>query len=599
MGRDMSRPYLGFAIFSVTLKPVDVIESDIVIVGGGAAGLRTALAAAETNPKLKISVVSKVYPVRSHTVSAEGGIAGVLPAFAPLRGASAGGRDYDSFEQHAFDTIRGSDYLADQDAVEFFVKEAPREIIQLEHWGCPWSREENGKIAVRAFGGMSVKRTVFAADKTGFYMLHTLFERTLKHKNIVRFDEWFVTKLLREGERISGLVAFDMRRGNFGAFRAKAVILATGGAGKIYSFTTNGNIKTGDGMALAFGAGASLKDMEFVQFHPTGLPRTGILITEAARGEGGYLINNKGERFMKNYLPTKMELGPRDIISRAIIAEIKAGRGFEGPYGSYVHLDIRHLSENLINEKLPLVREIAKEYAHIDPIKQPIPVMPVAHYFMGGVHTNKDTETDVPGLFAAGETACVTINGANRLGSNSLAECLVFGRVSGERAADFAEEHDFAPFSITTAQDEEKSILHILENEGQEKIPVLREALQNTMQEYVGIERNEQSLTNAYDTILALKERFSRVGMSDHTRIYNTELTSLLELQNMLDTALAVTISAKTRKESRGAHFRTDFPERDDEKFLNHLLLQRNESGMIVKEYPVMITKWKAMERKY
>ncbi|MEK7524416.1 MAG: FAD-binding protein [Patescibacteria group bacterium] len=565
---------------------MEVFESDILIAGGGAAGLRAALAAAENYPQLKISLVSKVYPVRSHTVSAEGGIAGVM-------------RDYDSFKQHCFDTIRGSDYLADQDAVEFFVKEAPREIIQMEHWGCPWSREEDGKIAVRAFGGMSVKRTVFAADKTGFYMLHTLFERTLKYPNIKRFDEWFATKLLRTNGGVTGLTALDLRGGKMAAFKAKTIILATGGAGKIYSFTTNGNIKTGDGMALAYDIGVPLKDMEFVQFHPTGLPRTGILITEGARGEGGYLLNNKGERFMKDYLPSKMELGPRDIISRSIMSEIKAGRGFTGPYGPYVHLDIRHLGQKIIDEKLPLVREVSKDFAGVDPVYEPIPVTPVAHYFMGGVSTNLHGETEIPGLFAAGETACVSINGANRLGSNSLAECLVFGRAAGLKAAEYCDQVDLPNLNPNELEDEEKNLDQLLHQEGNERVAQVREALQNNMQEHAGIERTGEGLKKALENHEKIAECFGRISLHDHSKLFNTEFTSLLELKNMLTVAESVLMAALHRQESRGSHLRTDFPTRNDEKFLKHTFITRGASGMITQEKPVTITQWQPMERKY
>lgn len=519
-------------------------------------------------------------------MSAEGGIAGVL-------------REYDSFEKHAFDTIRGSDYLADQDAVELFVKESPREIIQMEHWGCPWSREENGKIAVRAFGGMSVKRTVFAADKTGFYMLHNLFERTLKHKNIKRFDEWFVTTLLRDENRVTGLVAMDLRRGKIAALRAKAIILATGGAGKVYAFTTNGNIKTGDGMALAYNVGIPLKDMEFVQFHPTGLPRTGILITEGARGEGGYLLNKDGERFMKRYLPSKMELGPRDIISRCIMSEIQQGRGFDGPYGKYVHLDIRHLGEKVIDEKLPLVREIAKDFAGIDPVHEPIPVMPVAHYFMGGVHTNTNAETPLAGLFAAGETACVSINGANRLGSNSLAECLVFGKIAGEKAVQYCADKDQPELQQSELHDEEKRLKQALAREGEERVAVIREKLQYTMQLSAGIEREKKSLEKGLEEVHKLKRRFQNIGLHDHSELFNTEFTALLELKNLLVVSEAVLKAALQREESRGSHSRSDFTARDDEKFLKHLLIQKDASGMIVKEHPVTITQWQPQERKY
>src|SRR2546427_626906 len=404
---------------------VDFESYDVLVVGGGLAGLRAAIAAVEANPRVRVGMVSKVYPMRSHTVSAEGGAAAVM-------------RPEDSYETHAFDTIKGSDYLADQEVVEAFVREAPVEIIQMEHWGCPWSRDPDGKISVRPFGGMTTWRTCFAADKSGFHMLHTVFQTSLKYPQIVRHDEAFVTKLLIEDSRCVGVVALDIRTGRFDAITAKSVILATGGLGRVYAFTTNGNICTGDGMALAYRAGVGLKDMEMVQFHPTGLPFTGILITEAVRGEGGYLLSNEGERFLKRYVPNKMELGPRDILSRSIIQEIREGRGFQGPYGPHVGLDLRHLGEEVIDKKLPMVRELAEEYAGIDPVHELVPVRPGQHYIMGGVHTDITASTGMPGLFAAGEAACVSINGANRLGSNSLSECLVFGAEAGRSAAAYA-----------------------------------------------------------------------------------------------------------------------------------------------------------------
>ena len=565
---------------------VATITADILIVGGGGAGLRAALAAAEENPELKIALVSKVYPVRSHTVSAEGGIAGVV-------------RDYDSFEKHSFDTIRGSDYLADQDVVEFFVEEAPKEIVQLEHWGCPWSREEDGKMAVRAFGGMSVKRTVYAADKTGFYILHSLFERTLKYPNIIRYDEWYATKVIVENGRARGVVALNLHDGTLNVLESSAVILATGGAGKIYAFTTNGAIKTGDGMALAYEAGAELKDMEFVQFHPTGLPRTGILITEGARGEGGYLLNKNGERFMKDYLPAKMELGPRDIISRAITSEIKAGRGIASPYGDYVHLDLRHLGEKKIDERLPLVREVSIDFMGVDPVHEPIPVRPVLHYFMGGVATTINGETTVPGLYAAGEVACVTINGSNRLGSNSLAECLVFGRTAGEAAAVFAQENPRAEVSPNVLHDEERRIEELKNRSGEEKLAVVRDEMQQIMEAHAGIEREKTELAEGVEKVVALKKRARNIKLSDHSNLFNTELIARLELDNMLTVAEALLRAAHDRDESRGAHTRSDFPERDDTNFLHHTHITKDQEGMHLTKKPVTITKWKPEPRVY
>ncbi len=407
---------------------------DVVVIGGGGAGLRAAIAVAETNPRLDVAIVSKVYPMRSHTVSAEGGAAAV-----------AG--DDDSLEEHAYDTVSGGDWLCDQDAVEAFVAEAPRELLQLEHWGCPWSRKPDGHIAVRAFGGMKKQRTWFAADKTGFHLLHTLFQRVLAYPDIVRYDEWFATSLLVDDGRACGLVAIELATGRVETILADAVIVCTGGCGRVFPFTTNANTTTGDGMALAFRAGAPLKDMEFVQYHPTGLPFTGILITEAARAEGGWLLNKDGYRYLQDYdlgTPTpepklrSMELGPRDRVSQAFVREHDKGRTVETEYGPVVYLDLRHLGVDLIDAKLPFVRELCRDYQHIDPVTDLIPVQPVVHYMMGGVHTDIDCATPLPGLYAAGETACVSINGANRLGSNSLPECLVFGARAGRAAAEYA-----------------------------------------------------------------------------------------------------------------------------------------------------------------
>src|SRR5213592_4495121 len=404
---------------------VDFETYDVLVVGGGLAGIRAAIAAVEANPRVRVGMVSKVYPMRSHTVSAEGGAAAAIGPG-------------DSYETHAFDTIKGSDYLADQDVVEAFVREAPVEVIQMEHWGCPWSRNPDGTIAVRPFGGMTTWRTAFAADKSGFHMLHTVFQTSLKYDQIHRHDEAFVTSLLVEDSRCVGVTAIDIQTGKIGAITAKATILATGGLGRIYAFTTNGNICTGDGMALAYRAGVPLKDMEMVQFHPTGLPFTGILITEAVRGEGGYLYNSEGERFLKRYVPGKMELGPRDIISRAMTTEFEEGRGFEGPHGKYMHLDVRHLGEEVIDRKLPFMRELGREFVGIDIVKDPIPVRPVQHYMMGGIDADISGVTPILGLYAAGECANVGLNGGNRLGSNSLSECLVFGAAAGRHAAQYA-----------------------------------------------------------------------------------------------------------------------------------------------------------------
>jgi len=564
---------------------------DIVIVGGGAAGLRAAIAAAEENPDLSIALVSKVYPMRSHTVSAEGGTAAAM-------------RDYDSFELHATDTIKGSDFLADQDAVEFFVAKCPEEIIRLEHWGCPWSRDPDGRVSQRAFGGMSVKRTVFAADKVGFHILHTLFQTSMKFPQIERFDEYFVTSLILDGGGCVGVTAIDLRGGRMVAIGAKATVLATGGCGRVYEFTTNGFIKTGDGMALAYRAGVPLKDMEMVQFHPTCLPGTGILITEAARGEGGTLINKAGERYMQRYLPGKMELGPRDILSRAMIQEMKAGRAFDGPYGQYLGLDLRHLGEATIDSKLPMVRELAEKYMGLDPIREPIPVRPGQHYMMGGVSTNTRGETNVPGLYAVGEAACVTINGANRLGSNSLSECLVFGAWTGRAVAEFTKQRTRYPSTATARaalKAEEARVFDGLlgRERGKETLAGIRVEMQQLMDRDVGIFREEAGLAEACDKLARLRERFVHVGLADKDRVFNTELTAVLELDFMLDVAATIAHSARNRRESRGAHSRTDYPTRDDANYLKHSLAFRTDAAPRIDYAPVTITKWQPVERKY
>ncbi len=578
---------------------MDTSSHDVLLVGGGGAGLRAAIAVSEVNPKLSVAVVSKVYPMRSHTVSAEGGAAAVI-------------KPEDSLEDHAYDTISGGDWLCDQDAVEAFVQEAPEEMLRLEHWGCPWSRDPDGHIAVRPFGGMKKERTWFAADKTGFHMLHTLFQTSLKYNAISRYDEWFVTKLLVEDGRVCGVVAIELMSGKIQAILAKAVILCTGGCGKVFPFTTNANIKNGDGMALAYRAGAPLKDMEFVQYHPTGLPFTGILITEAARSEGGYLLNKDGYRYLQDYdlgkpepgpVLRSMELGPRDRLSQAFVKEEEKGRTIEGPYGAVVHLDIRHLGEKVINTKLPFVRELCLKYQNIDPVKELIPVRPVIHYMMGGVHTDIHGSTPLKGLYAAGEVACVSINGANRLGSNSLTELLVFGARAGRSAAAFASSQTERPGQVLAQATDEKKRLEeqfLRKTAGRERIATIREEMQKTVEKGAGIYRTGASLLQAAEKLRELQERFRNVSLDDHSRTFNTELTAALELSFMLDVAEAIVQSALNRTESRGSHQRTDFPARDDKNFLSHSLLFRNEDGSSRVEYlPVKITRWPPGERVY
>ena len=583
---------------------MELLSHDILIIGGGGAGLRAAIAIGEENPQLSVGVVSKVYPMRSHTVSAEGGAAAVI-------------KPNDSLDDHAYDTISGADWLADQDAVEAFVNEAPREMIQLEHWGCPWSRDPDGTVAVRPFGGMKIERTWYAADKTGFHMLHSLFQTALKFNNLTRYDEHFATKLLVHEGRCQGVTALELRTGQIRAITGMAIILCTGGAGRIFPFTTNAAIKSGDGMALAYREGVPLKDMEFVQYHPTGLPGTGILITEASRGEGGVLVNKDGSRYLQDYdlgqpldltdpkhpQNRTMELGPRDRLSQAFMQEHDKGKTIEGPYGHFVHLDIRHLGEKRIDKKLPFVRELCRNYAGIDPVHELIPVRPVVHYMMGGVHTNIEGETPLPGLFAAGECACVSLNGANRLGSNSLTELLVFGARAARAAVGFSRQagdvNGDAVLQLAKQEQQRIRERYFQPRRTTETIAKVRADLTWTMESGVGIYRDEQSLRQTCDAITELKQRCEQLQLEDHSLTFNTELTSALELEYLLDVADAVAASALARTESRGSHQRTDYPERDDEKFLKHSLAYKTSAVPRIEYLNVAITRWPPGERVY
>src|SRR5215470_13689233 len=572
---------------------------DVLIIGGGGAGLRAAIAVAEADPKLNVAIVSKVYPMRSHTVAAEGGSAGVI-------------KENDTLEEHMKDTISGADWLADQDVVEFFVKTAPSELIQLEHWGCPWSREPDGRVAVRPFGGMRIERTWFAADKTGFHLLHALFQTSLKYESIKRYDECFATKLLVENGRCQGATAIELRSGLVQPILAKAVIMCTGGAGRIFPFTTNGAIKTGDGMALAYRAGVPLKDMEFVQYHPTGLPGTGILITEGSRGEGALLRNKDGYRYLQDYnlgppdpwpRLKAMELGPRDRLSQAFWHEQKKGRTIKTPYGDVVHLDIRHLGEKKINERLPMVRELAQSYAGVDPVHAPIPVRPVVHYTMGGIHTDLNAATSLPGLFAAGECACVSINGANRLGSNSLTELLVFGARAGHGAAAFAKANPTVTASAaregTHAAQTRIRELFVRER-GSETVSGLRKAMHDTIESGAGIYRSETLLQETCRVLADLRLRYGKAQLQDRSNVFNTDLVQVLELGCMLQVAEAIAHSAAGRREARGSHQRLDHPERDDENYLKHsLATYRGSEAPTVSYCDVVITRSKPAERVY
>ena len=566
---------------------MEKLTHDIIIVGAGIAGLSAAIAAAEVNTKIDVAVISKVYPVRSHSVCAQGGTAAVL-------------RDGDSYDLHAWDTVKGSDFLADQDVVELFVKQAPNEIIKLEHWGLPWSRTDDGKLNQRPFGGHSFPRACFAADMTGFHEMHALYGKVTTYNNITFYDEWFVTSLIVEDNNAIGLTAIELKTGKMHAFRTKAIIMATGGYARIYEFTTFSHTSTGDGMAIVFKAGVPLKDMEFIQFHPTGLVPSGILITGGARGEGGYLINAKGERFMKRYAPEKMELAPRDIVSRAETTEIQEGRGLEGPYGPYIGLDLRHLGEEKINERLPLIRDVSIKLGGVDPVEEPIPIRPAAHYSMGGIHVNIKTETPVSGLYATGECSCLNVHGANRLGTNSTADCLVFGAVAGEEAAKHALSSSFRELSYGKILAEERRVFdEILGNEGDEKVPAIRDKMRRIMSEKAWVFRRDNKLASALKEIGNLKERFKNIRVEDKSGAFNTGLVSALQLDFTLDLAEVTVASALARTESRGAHSRLDHPKRDDENWLKHTLAHYTQEGPRLEYVPVTITKWPPTVRAY
>jgi len=579
---------------------METINTDVAIVGAGGAGLRAAIAVAEADPSLKIALISKVYPMRSHTVSAEGGAAGVI-------------KDNDSFDNHFHDTVGGGDWLCDQDAVDLFINEAPRELTLIEHWGCPWSREPDGHVAVRAFGGMKIERTWYAADKTGFHMLHTLFQTSLKYPTIERFDEYYSTDLVVSDGRCHGVTAIEMRTGQVRFFRAKSVIIATGGAGRVFPFTTNGAIKTGDGMAMAYRVGVPLEDMEFVQYHPTGLPGTGILITEGSRGEGGLLVNKDGYRYLQDYglgppdpWPRKkaMELGPRDRLSQAFWHEQRKGRTISTDYGDAVHLDLRHLGEAKIDERLPMVRELSQSYIGVDPVYEPIPVRPVVHYTMGGIDTDIDAATDVDGLFAAGECACVSINGANRLGSNSLTELLVFGARAGRGAADVATRSGAGSADgdvQSAARAAEDRVLELFRrSEGTESVSGLRREMNEAMEAGAGIYRSEESLRACTEAVQRIRERYKNVVLTDKSNVFNTDLIEALELGAMIDVADAMACAALQRTESRGSHQRLDYPDRDDSAFLKHSLARYSATEPPEIDYrDVTITRSQPAERVY
>ncbi|MGQ9623923.1 MAG: succinate dehydrogenase/fumarate reductase flavoprotein subunit [Candidatus Bathycorpusculaceae bacterium] len=566
---------------------MEKLTHDVIIVGAGLAGLRAAVAAAEVSDKLDIAVLSKHHPLRSHSVCAQGGTAAVM-------------REKDSFDLHAFDTVKGADYLADQDAVEFFVRQAPKEIILTEHLGCPWSRTPEGKLDQRPFGGHSYPRACFAADMTGFHEMQAIYGRATAYNNIKFYDEWFVTSIIVENNRAVGLTAIEIATGEMQALRAKAIVMATGGHERIYEFTTFSHATTGDGMTMAYRAGAPLEDMEFVQFHPTGLVPSGVLITEGARGEGGHLLNAKGERFMKRYAPEKMELAPRDVVSRAEQTEILEGRGFEGPYGSYIALDLTHLGEEKINERLPLIRDVAIKLGGVDPVKEPIPIRPAAHYSMGGIKANIRTETPIAGVYAAGECSCLSVHGANRLGTNSTAECLVFGAVAGEEAAKHALKNALHEVSQEKFQAEEKRVYDgIFGSEGSERVPAIRDEMRRIMNDKVWIFRRGDQLQEALKEVRRLKQRFKQIRVEDKGNVFNTGFLAALQLDFMLELAEVTAVSALARTESRGAHSRVDYPKRDDQNWLKHTLAYYTVEGPRLEYASVTITKWQPAARTY
>ena len=564
-----------------------MLEHDVIVVGGGLAGLRAAI---EASALVDTAVISRVHPLRSHTKAAQGGINAALAN-------AEKGRD-DTPDKHAFDTIKGSDFLADQDAVELMTRLAPECIFEFDHWGCAFSRTDEGKIAQRPFGGAGYPRTCYGADRTGHYLLQTVYEQSVK-RNIKEYQEYFVTSLITDGSSCKGVIAINIKTGELVPITAKATILATGGAAWTYSISTNSMINTGNGMTIAYRAGVPLKDMEFIQFHPTGLYPNGILITEGARGEGGYLVNAKGERFMERYAPKAMELAPRDIVSRSIQKEIDEGRAFEN---AYVHLDLRHLGREKIMSRLPGIREICLLFAGLDPIEKPIPIRPAAHYTMGGIDCNPDCETPLKGLYAAGECACVSVHGANRLGGNSLLDCVVFGKVAGGKAARFAKSaiHEIDESLVQSSLGREQKRVEALQSgSGTEEPTELRDDVRLILTQKVGMFRSGTDLEDALKQVRKLRERFSRLRPIDVDKVFNLDLIRTFEVEAMLELAEIITASALARKESRGAHVRLDFPQRDDEHFLKHTLAHYTPTGPKLDYSNVKITRNQPEARKY
>ncbi len=559
-----------------------MVKHDLIIVGAGLAGMRAAIEASKKEG-LNVAIVSKIHPVRSHSGAAQGGI-----------NASLGNASTDSAESHTFDTVKGGDYLGDQKAIEIMCSEAPRDIYELERMGANFSRDENGRIAQRPFGGASNPRACYAADRTGHAILHLLYEQLMK-RGVMVYEEWHVVSLVVEKGIVRGIIAINLMSGKLHRIRAKAVILATGGYGRVFHNSTNAHANTGDGMALAFRAGAELMDMEFVQFHPTTLKSTGILISEASRGEGGYLLNSKGERFMKKYAPNAMELASRDVVSRAEQTEIEEGRDIDG----CIHLDIRHLGRDKILEKLPQIRDLSIQFEGVDPIDEPMPIRPGAHYSMGGIKADVDGRTNIKGLFAAGECSCVSVHGANRLGGNSLLEAVVFGRRVGQSASEYVEKNALEDWLHGALPDIAFDIAKILDRTEGESYPAIRNELQLMMNSHAGVYRNSEKLEKAKVKIAELKGRYENVYVQDKGKAFNTDLLEAIEVGNLLELASAIVEGALAREECRGAHWRIDHPGRDDEKWMKHTVANKTDEGLKLNYSDVSFTKYEPTERKY